>query len=132
MHHPVRRKLIGLIFLCLAVRVIMPAGYMPAAIGEGGPFVLCPGGLTGATAILSSLSHAGGHHGDLHGDGLHFWEFCPFDAAFGTAIVDNDIEVVLPAFRQFFASARPQLAPRPAAPHPFHARAPPLLTSPRV
>ena len=47
--NPARRRLIALVFLGLAVRVVMPAGYMPAPIGEGGSFVPCPGGMSGAS-----------------------------------------------------------------------------------
>jgi hypothetical protein len=128
-----RRKLTGLILLGLAVRAVMPAGYMPAPIGEGGPFVLCPGSLSGATLILAAQAQAAGHHGDQYdhgsGDGSHFWEFCAFGAALGAAAIGNDADLVLPVFEQVLISTRSELPARSPGLHPFDARAPPPLKS---
>jgi len=130
---PVRRKLIGLILLCLAVRIVTPAGFMPAPIGEGGPFVLCPGGSSAASLIFAARAHGGGHHGDQHDhdsdDASRFWEFCPFGAAFGSAVIVTDVEFVLLEFEQIVPSAQPSFPHRSTTSYPFHARAPPLLTS---
>lgn len=53
---------------------------MPAAFGEGGPFVLCP------TGLPSGLLNDGGHqHGDDSGHDISAWEFCPLGMLFDDA-----------------------------------------------
>lgn len=67
-----RLRLISLIFLGLSVRVLTPAGYMPASLAEGGPFVLCPGGLSGAVYFLPPDRAADGDYEALgQTSGLH-------------------------------------------------------------
>jgi iron complex outermembrane recepter protein len=53
-----RRYVIGLALLGFACRAFVPVGYMPAAITDGGPIVLCHGGPVGAW-----LADAGSRNG---------------------------------------------------------------------
>lgn len=78
------------LFALFCARAIVPVGYMPAALAEGGPFALCHG-LSAATldligqrdAAAAGMPQAGHAHGDTapHGtpsDGHHDrWEHCP-------------------------------------------------------
>jgi hypothetical protein len=77
----------------------MPAGYMPAPIGEGGPFVLCPGGLSGAQYFLADGGdHADGHEHDPDDAGqADTWDFCPFGAVFGSAVLVTDLAAAAPS-----------------------------------
>jgi hypothetical protein len=128
-----RRKLIGLLLLGLAVRIVMPAGYMPAPIGEGGPFVPCPGGLSGALFLVDHGSGSGTHHSHGTGDAADadastdVWEFCPFGAVFGSAVLVNDSYSALPVVQQGAPPAHRRLPVSLPELRPFHARAPPLL-----
>jgi len=63
--------------LSLSLRVMVPAGFMPAALSAGGPFVICPDGLPNFQAVISQVlgqaaaqSQAEGHahHGTDHSD----------------------------------------------------------------
>jgi hypothetical protein len=97
------RTLLGVAIVAFCCRVVIPTGFMPAALGDGGPFVLCP------TGLPSGLLNDGGHHGgDQHGsDGSHemvAWEFCPlgllFDDAplsYQAAVQDQHIRTAAPA-----------------------------------
>lgn len=108
--HRARRHLIGLVLLGLAVRVIMPAGYMPAPIGEGGPFVLCPGGLSGAQYFLADDGeHADGHeHDPDDARQANAWAFCPLGAVFGSAVLVTDLVAAVPSPLTFVPAADPQ------------------------
>jgi len=67
------RGVAGLIALGLLCRALIPAGFMPAAIGAGGPVVVCHGGIAGEFFRRLEASRAGeaaasevvaGHGGD--------------------------------------------------------------------
>ncbi len=125
--HRTRRNLIALLFLGLAVRVIMPAGYMPASIGEGGPFVLCPGGLSGASYFLATGSEVEGHH-DHASDGpdqVNAWEFCPFNTVFASFGPITDPLAAVPSFDRFVPAAAPEFPYRSRFTGAPRARSPP-------
>lgn len=89
-----QRSLIGLIYLGLACRVLIPTGYMPAPLSEGGPIVLCPSGipaaLLGIAGYRASEHHNGGSGaGDEHdpnGGEFNAWGSCTFGAAPGVFV----------------------------------------------
>lgn len=127
-------------FFC--VRAVVPIGYMPAPLAEGGPFALCPDASAATLAMLEPAhaiaqppaGHAGhgdhtdqadhtGHPAGGHNEG---WEHCPLgigaaDAAVGFAFSLLTLE---PAALQMDAvvPAMPALEPI----RTFHARAPPV------
>ena len=75
---------------------MVPAGYMPAAWGEGGPVTLCPTGLP--TGLM--LEHSG-HHNDDGDDGPGtdlLWAHCPLGALTDTAAISPDVVFNLPVF----------------------------------
>ncbi len=109
------------------MRAIVPAGYMPAPIAEGLPFVLCPGG---APHLALSGSHHGGDagHGPAHDDAdaaSPAWEFCPFGVFFSHAVPAADHAPLSPSPEQSPAFAEPDAILRPALARPWRARAPP-------
>jgi hypothetical protein len=108
--------LASLVLLALICRVWIPVGFMPAAIGEGGPVAVCHSGTAGEffrslqEARLESASHEGhATHGAHDGSAVHeavapatsatadhaAWEHCPFGAAFGAALVSADVDAGL-------------------------------------
>ena len=74
------RSVASLVALGLLCRALIPVGFMPAAIGAGGPVVLCNGGLAGEFFLrLEAAQHqangtaaaGGGHDGHAqHGGHL--------------------------------------------------------------
>lgn len=136
-HVLVKLALIG--FLC---RALVPAGFMPAPIADGGPIRFCHGGAAGAllTALLSQRSslaeehaHAGDHghgqHEDDHRDHVKHeaWDRCPVGTAFAFAALTADFSLPLLSLEHDF---EPVVAGPPVAgvvlAH-YRARAPPLV-----
>jgi hypothetical protein len=58
--------LIGLAVLFFGIRAVVPVGYMPAPIAEGGPFALCQGT---SAATLAMLAMVEANHSMHHGIG---------------------------------------------------------------
>lgn len=65
----------GAAVLSLAAKLLIPIGYMPGALADGGPIVLCGAGMPGGimAALGSGADHArshehvdASHHADLH------------------------------------------------------------------
>lgn len=71
----IRLGLLSLLVLSLSVRVMVPAGFMPASLASGGPYVICPKGLPNFAAVVSQgagQSEKDGHeHGHENGHALH-------------------------------------------------------------
>ena len=53
-----RRALVCATYLALVCRVLVPSGYMPSAVDEGGPVSLCPLGLPAGFLPESADRHA--------------------------------------------------------------------------
>lgn len=125
-----------LAWTAFACRAVTPLGYMPAAIGDGGPFILCPSGSQAEIVQFLDASrgqshHAGHHHDaaggdhDQHSDGSE----CPIGASFATAIPATllDLDTPAPPVTQP-ASTVDAPAAAIAAPR-YHSRAPPSRRS---
>jgi hypothetical protein len=111
--------LLGLTWLGVASKLLIPIGYMPAPISEGG-LMFCPAAI--ATATRQHDHEHGGH--DQQGGKLK-WDQCPYGALAKSMPV-----AVLPAFviETERAAAAPALGVRillGTSPRAFHARAPP-------
>jgi hypothetical protein len=116
----IRRMVVLAAYACFALRIAIPAGFMPAPLAEGGPVVVCDGGFDGALLARAAAPH--GHHHDpmamghdhgampmaaadhtlqTHGDGaghegVHAaWKHCPVGAVFGIAALAS---VFVPPF----------------------------------
>lgn len=102
-----RYLLIWLTYLGFACRVFIPAGYMPAPLAEGGPIILCHGGLSGKVfATVAEERH--GHHSPAqssaavdtedgsptHDNGQHeAWELCPVGATLKTSALTAEFNI---------------------------------------
>lgn len=81
-------------YLCFALRIIAPVGYMPAPLSEGVPFVLCHSGYQRDLVryLASHNSHhnfASSHltssdHSETPGDHDGALQHCPMGSAFGS------------------------------------------------
>lgn len=149
------RGVASLVVLGVLCRALIPAGFMPEAIGAGGPVAVCHGGLAGeffrqlaasrvaeAEASVAAAGHEahaahGGHadHGALAGDAgpdsdapaadHEAWEHCPFGAAFGVALLAGDVAPELPVFESSLEVIETSF-PIPFRPvSSYRARAPP-------
>lgn len=146
-----RRALFQLAIVGFLCRALVPAGFMPAPLSEGGPIRFCHGGPAGA--LLASIAdrrafaaaeRADGHdarnsiHEHAHAgadaatDGGHDaghegWDRCPVGAAFSFAVLAGEVALPLPVpARALLPSEARVHAPR-AIPSGYHARAPPLV-----
>lgn len=110
-----------LLLFAVALRLLVPAGFMPAA--QGGALVACPE--WGATTIAH---HRGAHHGgDGHAPHSHAEQTCPF-AGLGLPTLVGDEPLPLapvaarervaraPMRRDFRLVAAARLRPPPQAP----------------
>jgi hypothetical protein len=135
-----RRYVIGLALLGFACRAFVPVGYMPAAITDGGPIVLCHGGPVGAWLADAGSRNGHGGHGHHPGDhdhdghglgspqkGFDAWEHCPLGATAAAAPFAPSFD--LPLLSLTFASPQPAShAMRAAEPiRHYQSRAPPSI-----
>jgi hypothetical protein len=110
-----RRCLILLSLLGFACRVLVPAGFMPAMLSDGGPIRICHAGAAGAffqafadyrsgPAGHSELAHAGHHAGsqpaaadqdDKHSGDHAAWERCDIGAVFAYAAIAAEFQLVI-------------------------------------
>lgn len=121
----IRTALLRATCIAFACRLLVPAGYMPAALGEGWPIKLCHQGLP--EHLLGA--HHDGHHQehDQHDSGEQLlWEHCPFGALLGAALIVGEFSFVGPDFGVTLWFSRPagpmlavdRLTLQPRAPPP--------------
>lgn len=115
-----RRGLLAVAYLAVASKLLIPAGYMPSALGEGSPIRLCSSGLPEGL-----VPHGDEHHGHDEDGSELLWEHCSLGALAATAAVTSDYEVRLPFFRESFLRAPQSQLTTALTVIAFHARAPP-------
>ena len=125
MRHYGYRTLIPWLLLALALRITVPAGFMPAPItGHGSTWLVpCPSNATSAE-WLAGMGDAGSHHGD---DSDHSaFETCAFGAFTSLSPGSDSIRPRIPASTVSVVAAIPK-RPLYRAPHPRagETRAPP-------
>jgi hypothetical protein len=123
------KQLFRLAIAAFLLRAIVPVGFMPAKLSDGGPFVLCPGGPGGT--VLSSLverhaSHAQHKH-DGEGTTHEAWEHCPVGAALAAIAPPSEPNLELLQFRHVLASAFAPAQTLVDLPAAYLARAPPAV-----
>jgi len=119
-----------LLCLFLAVRGLVPAGFMPAPLGAGGPYGLCHG--NGDSAMLLQWlqreyhQHHGGHHHDDATAHSFADNHCNFSAAAGLAAAPSaELQLFFGGVMAPPPAAIPSAAHRRAYALP-HSRAPPV------
>ena len=120
-----RRLTNGLALLAMLVKLVSPAGFMPADLSDGHWLMICPDGLP--SGVLDTGQHDHGHDG--HGGGDHppqlGLDHCPIGAAVGApSIVSHHVSFAFATLREPVAEI-----PRRPARKPYRisalARAPP-------
>jgi len=136
--------LIRLALLAVACRALVPVGYMPAALSDGGPVKVCHGGLAGAffAALAEQRATTGSHaghgegaeHGHAHSPGSHgdqapagheAWEHCPVGTVFAHAALTSDIAITIASPAQSFEPIAPTRTHQTVFTGSYRARAPP-------
>jgi hypothetical protein len=121
--------------LAVATKLLVPVGFMPAAIADGSPLRLCDGGraavMHGHMAMPAADAMAGSAHDHgKDGAGHHEWERCSLGGLASMAAVAFDMSFVI-------AEPGADHEPRPVAmdrrsihrTRSFLARAPPVAPS---
>jgi hypothetical protein len=135
-----RRPLFYVVYLALACRLLVPAGFMPAPLAEGGPLRLCPGGAAGALLealaagdVASSAQHdtRHRHHGHDNNGGkapeqYDPWQYCPVGAVFASATLVGESSTTVLELEHFFAARTARILVSLARTGVYRARAPPL------
>ena len=123
------KQLFRLAIAAFLLRAVVPVGFMPAKLSDGGPFVLCPGGPGGI--VLSSLveQHAGhGQHAHDGDSSTHeAWEHCPVGAALAAIAPPPEPHFELPQFRHVLALSNTPAQTLAELPAAYLARAPPTV-----
>jgi hypothetical protein len=142
-------------YVALAAKFLVPIGYMPASLADGGPIRLCDAGPlaelpTRSAAPGDHASHAHEEHADGHAAsshsvpengpavghdhddssaGHHDWERCALGGLASLAALAGDGHIALPPLRPVRVAIA-EVAPfSPQTVVPFRSRAPPLAHS---
>ena len=141
-------------YACFALRIAIPAGFMPAPLAQGGPVIVCDGGFDGALLARAAASHSHHHdhmamahdHGSMpmaadhtmpmHGDGADHegvhaaWKHCPVGAVFGIAALATVVVPPIALDLAFDAPPPPQGAASSTERRAYYrSRAPPVALS---
>jgi hypothetical protein len=120
-----KRSLLILGCLAFACRLVIPPGYMPASLADGGPVVFCPVGLP------VGFGQETGHHHHDDGEDTQLeelaWENCAFGAVFDSEALVADIVPLIPSFETDFTAIWREEFIVSSSPAAFHSRAPPSL-----
>lgn len=120
-------------------KLLIPVGYMPGALADGGPVVLCGAGIPAALAALdaSSLSpHHHAEHGGLDGESGHDpesdhgpWERCALGSLASLVPIASDplVSISTSGAAERVVIDRPALQGRAVG--VARARGPPILTA---
>ncbi|WP_405227873.1 hypothetical protein [Lentisalinibacter sediminis] len=138
-----RRILRPHIFLALAatllLRAIIPAGFMPAAIGAGFPLQVCPSGLPDGALTRLAGEHAAHHHHGHHGhhdagdggnggNGGHVYsaEQCPIAHLIAAAALPVSAGPAVPVLPAPAIAVPAPRHPATARVHQYRSRGPPV------
>jgi hypothetical protein len=132
-----RHPLLYVAYLALACRLVIPAGFMPAPLADGGPLQLCHGGAAGA--LLAALARQAGasgngdehHHHDHDAGGVppsqhDAWEYCPIGAVFASAAIVGESSTPVLELEHFFVDQPTSILVSSSRTGAYRARAPPL------
>ncbi len=110
-----------LVCLSLAIRALIPVGYMPAAIGDGWPVRACHNGLPHG---LLDAHDAHDEAGDEEHEAL--WGHCLFGVLSAVYSIENEYQFRIGDFEQVLVPAVDESRIPAARAIIFRSRAPPL------
>ncbi|MGI9201187.1 MAG: hypothetical protein ACR2QL_09020 [Woeseiaceae bacterium] len=122
-----RRFATSLLVATLAVRALLPVGYMPGNLAAGEFAELCPVGSAATFQLLGSAATHGHHHDDNESDAVSIGTACPigsslFFDALPTLSAAAEQQNLQPIFENVARGLSVLTAPRSS----HRARAPPL------
>lgn len=143
-----RRRLIALSLVGFAFRALIPAGFMPAPLSDGGPIEVCHGGMAGAFFKDLAERRAGPGHmqhasaaADMgvdaataeHGNGAGHespaehaaWEHCAIGAVLVQAALAGEVHIYLLSLDHVTDWIEPSYSSPTPIPGSYRARAPP-------
>ena len=121
-----RRNALTLLLAAMALRAIIPVGYMPGSLGGELLFEMCPEGMpTAMVQALGGKHHHGGGDDEAATPGL---EQCPMGHLLTPAAATNSSTTAAlePPHRPVFLEA-PRFVVLVAAPTAYFSRAPPVI-----
>jgi len=93
----INRLSMRLTLVAVICNFVIPIGYMPASLADGGPAQLCPSGWPSG-----GMPGHGGHHGhdghNEHSSGDEVWEHCAYGAASSSPALVADHEISIARF----------------------------------
>lgn len=120
----IKRLSMRLTLVAVVCNFVIPIGYMPAALADGGPFKICPSGWP-----AGGMSGHDGHDGhDGHSSSGEAWEHCAYGAASSSPALVSDHDISVAHFADVpdgYFEPR-QIARRAVL--TFRSRAPPMTT----
>lgn len=147
-----RRWLLPVALIGFTVRAVVPLGFMPAPLDQGGPFVPCHG--TAAGAMLLSLAHHASHNEPTRGHQHHrspdhtdhlshsrqdpsgeptgaheAWEHCPLGAAAAHAALAQELVFNIAQYAHGFERPEPTTSTYAPRARSYLARAPPTRST---
>jgi hypothetical protein len=145
-----RKTLRGVAFVALAAKFLVPVGYMPASLADGGPIRLCESGPVLGTPSAASSPHAshaqhthssshagdsgslndpaaaGEHDHDDSSAGHHDWERCSLG---GLAAIAGEWQIAVATLPPARIAVAASTSFSRQTVVPFRSRAPPLALS---
>ncbi len=110
-----------LVCLSLAIRALIPVGYMPAAIGDGWPVRACHNGLPHGL-----LDAHDGHHEASDEEHEALWDHCHFGVLSAVYNIENEYQFHIGDFEQDLVPAVEESRIPATRVIIFRSRAPPL------
>jgi len=110
--------------ISLLLRMLIPAGYMPAAFGNGWPITLCEHGMPSG---MFAVQHH--HHGDAAEPDAVPLDSCAFGASAAVYAPASEFHIALALAARITATPAAVSRTATATAVPFRSRAPPVISS---
>ena len=122
----IRRNTLILLLAAMALRALMPVGYMPGSLSSGLLFELCPDGMPAGFVQALGGQH---HHGAGDDDAAaHSFEQCTTGHLLAPAAITSSAPATLDLPDQPALSTIPRLLVTAAPRVAYSSRAPPVIT----
>lgn len=110
--------------LSVVVRMLIPTGYMPAAIGDGWPVTLCQHGMP--HGLFADAHHR--HHADSDKTAT-LWDTCTFGASSAVYGPGSELQIGITAPENVAVPVARAALVSVTSVVPFQSRAPPVINS---
>jgi len=122
---PILKQASLLVFgLSVVVRMLIPTGYMPTAIGDGWPVTMCQHGMP--HGMFSNPHHQ--HHADAD-ETATLWDSCSFGAASAVYGPSGEMQIAITVVAEIAVPTAHVSLLSATTVVPFQPRAPPVINS---